>query len=215
MDCTKLLLSFLSTFILLSCEQKEAPPKQQQPGTITPVTSPRDDKERLYNVDKSPMDIVYFPEDFPVLKMSGKVEGTPVARVIYSRPSKDGRAIFGNVVKYGTYWRLGANEGTEIEFFSDVVISGQRVRKGRYIIYCIPYDKKWTIKLNNDLYSWGLRIHSNRDVYTFDIPVSKLNQPIEIFTMKFSETNEGGELIMAWDSVRAQLPFVPQVANRP
>jgi hypothetical protein len=190
---------------LFSCKQKTPPPKTA--ATVVPVITSREEKERLYDLDKSPMDMIYYPEDFPVLKMSGKVTGLPVARVIYSRPSKDGRTIFGNVVKYGTYWRLGANEGTEIEFFTDVIINGRRVKKGRYIIYCIPYEKKWTIRLNDDLYAWGLRIHSNRDVYSFDIPVEKLNQSIEILTMKFMQSATGAELVMGWDSAKASLPF--------
>jgi hypothetical protein len=65
-----------------------------------------------------------------------------------------------------------ANEGTEIEFFKDVSILGKTVKKGRYIIYSVPYKNKWTIKLNNDLYTWGLSIHSAKDVYSFDVPVS-------------------------------------------
>ena len=199
------LLVVLITFI--SCEEEKKPAPSQK-NNVAPVNAGRDEKERIYNVDKSPMDIVYYPEDFPILKMSGKADGNPIARLIYSRPSKDGRIIFGNLVKYGTYWRLGANEGTELEFFTDVSINGKRIKKGRYIIYCIPYDNKWNIRLNSDLYTWGLRIHSNRDVYSFDIPVSKTNVPVEIFTMKFvqSAANEG-ELLMGWDSVKASLPF--------
>lgn len=200
----------LSCFILLiacvfSCKEKTPPPRSQ--GSVSPVIKGSDERIRQYNLDKSPMDIIYLPEDFPVAKMSGSVSGLPVARLIYSRPSKDGRTIFGNVVRYGTYWRLGANEGTEIEFFTDVTINSRRVRKGRYIIYCIPYENKWTIKLNDDLFAWGLRIHSSRDVYSFDIPITRTNSSIEILTMKFQEANEGGELLIGWDSVKASLPF--------
>lgn len=191
--------------VLSSCKEKSAPP--QQTTHVAPAAKGADEKVRLYNLDKSPMDIIYYPEDFPVAKMSGTASGIPIARLIYSRPSKDGRTIFGNVVKYGTYWRMGANEGTEIEFFRDVSVNGRAVRRGRYIIYCIPYENKWTIRLNDDLYAWGLRIHSNRDVYSFDIPVTKNANLLEILTMKFQEAEEGGELLIGWDSVRAALPF--------
>src|SRR5690349_16203540 len=104
MFLSRRLLSLLLIIGLVSCKRNEPAPK---PATsVTPTITPREEKERLYNLDKSPLDIIYYPEDFPVLKMSGKVTGLPVARLIYSRPSKDGRTIFGNVVKYGTYWRL-------------------------------------------------------------------------------------------------------------
>ena len=107
-------LSFLM-LVFFSCTDNNPAPVQQV--NVEPAAAKAQEKRRAANMDKSPVDIAYFPEDFPVLKMSGKESGDPVARVIYSRPSKDGREIFGNVVKYGTYWRLGANEGSEIEFF--------------------------------------------------------------------------------------------------
>lgn len=193
-------------WLFVSCNEKKAP--APQPPTQVAPTANSDERARIYNVDKSPMDIIYYPEDFPVLKMSAKMDGNPVARLIYSRPSKDGRSIFGNVVKYGTYWRMGANEGTEIEFFTNVVVNGRSVKKGRYIIYCIPYENKWTIRLNDDLYTWGLQIHSNRDVNSFDIPVTKTNSSIEILTMKFQTVSEReAELVIGWDNIKASLPF--------
>src|SRR5689334_10851929 len=51
-------------------------------------------------VDISPMDMSYLPADYPILKMSGKTTKMPVARVIYSRPHRQGRKIFGTLLKY-------------------------------------------------------------------------------------------------------------------
>lgn len=199
-----MLLSLL-LFTIISCRDNTRAPLQQV--NIEPASVQTQEKKRASNMDKSPMDIAYYPEDFPVLKMSGKATGEPVARIIYSRPFKDGREIFGNVVKYGTYWRLGANEGTEIEFFRDVSVMGRPVRRGRYIIYTIPYKNKWTIKLNSDLYSWGLSIHSAKDVYSFDIPVATAENNYEVLTIKFESKDKGAQLMMAWDTVKTYLPF--------
>ena len=149
----------------------------------------------------------YYPVDYPKQKMSGEIREPLVARIIYSRPKKDGRVIFGNVVKYGSPWRLGANEATEIEFFKPVNILNKAVEKGRYIIYCIPSREKWTIILNNDLFTWGLKIDSAKDLKKFDVPVSKTNSPLEVLSMEFQKTGEGMDLLMAWDSVRAVLPI--------
>lgn len=192
-------------FTLLSCSDNSHTPVQQV--NVQPAAAKAQEKKRASNMDKSPMDISYYPEDFPVLKMSGKATGDPVARLIYSRPVKDGREIFGNVVKFGTYWRLGANEGSEIEFFRDVSVMGRKVKKGRYIIYSVPYKNKWTIKLNSDLYTWGLSIRSAKDVYSFDIPVNAAENNYEVLTMKFESKDEGAQLMMAWDSVKTYLPF--------
>lgn len=196
----------LSLLIVTFAACSDHRPAPVQPVNVQPTNTAREQK-RASNMDKSPMDIAYFPEDFPVLKMSGKASGEPVARVIYSRPSKDGRPIFGNVVKYGTYWRLGANEGTELEFFRNVTILGRAVKKGRYILYSVPYEKKWTIKLNDDLYTWGLSIHSVKDIYSFDVPVTTSPNVYEVLTMKFEPEENGARLMMAWDSVRTYLPI--------
>ena len=59
----------------------------------------------------------------------------PKVRVTYARPQKKGRKIFGELLKYGERWRLGANETTEITFFNDVTINGTKVRKGKYGIF--------------------------------------------------------------------------------
>ncbi|HMX78835.1 MAG TPA: DUF2911 domain-containing protein, partial [Ferruginibacter sp.] len=68
-------------------------------------------------LDKSPMDVSYYPVNYPLLKVQGKSTEPLVARVIYSRPQKNGRVIFGELIGYGSVWRLGANEATEIEFY--------------------------------------------------------------------------------------------------
>ncbi|MFL9482093.1 DUF2911 domain-containing protein [Chitinophagaceae bacterium LWZ2-11] len=173
--------------------------------------------QKAPELDKSPMDMSYWPNNYPVLKMSGKAKDMPVARVIYSRPLKNNRDVFGGIIKYREMWRLGANEATEIEFFKNVKIGGKPVAKGRYTVYCIPDETKWTIILSNDNYSWGSFIYDIRkDVLRTDIPVEKGNDNIEAFTMFFDENNAGANLLMMWDNVKATLPIaiVPETTSK-
>jgi hypothetical protein len=199
-------LCILLLTILYACSE-EKPSPQNQTVKIPPPVSATPKKGGNPNLDKSPADIIYFPPDFPVLKMSDKVNGDPVARVIYSRPSKDGRSIFGNIVKFGEYWRLGANEGTEIEFFRDVTSMGKKIKKGRYILYCIPHPDKWNLRMNADLYTWGLKIDTTKDVYSFDVPVEPTLKAYEVLSMEFQESDKSARLMIAWDNVKAYLPF--------
>jgi hypothetical protein len=161
--------------------------------------------------DQSPMDMSYYPPDYPVLRMNGTDSTTLLARVIYSRPQKKGRNIFGysekSLRQYGKEWRLGANEATEIEFFKPVMIDGKKIDKGRYIIYCIPYPDKWTIKLNSNLYTWGLHLDSTKDIFKTDIPITQQSPAVEDFTMVFEPAANGTNLLMAWDDVKAILPI--------
>jgi len=60
-------------------------------------------------VDKSPMDMSYYPNSYPVLKIQDKATEPLTARVTYSRPQKNGRTVFGELLPFGQVWRLGAN----------------------------------------------------------------------------------------------------------
>jgi hypothetical protein len=153
------------------------------------------------------MDMSYLPNDYPILKMNHQTAKLPVARVIYSRPQKQGRTIFGALIKYGDLWRLGANEATEIELFQAVTIENKTILPGRYTLYCIPQQNKWTIVFNNNLDSWGLKPDPGKDLYKFDIPVQTKDQSIEYFTMVFEKKDYGADLLMAWDQIEARLPF--------
>lgn len=166
------------------------------------------------SIDRSPMDMSYFPEDYPKQKMITPNLANPVARVIYGRPQKNGRMIFGdstvaqNVIQqYGKEWRLGANEATEIEFFKPVTINGKKIGPGRYIMYCIPYREKWKIIFNENLYSWGLHIDKTKDVADIELTVFKNNRVIEYFTMLFQNSTTGCDLVMAWGDMKVVLPI--------
>lgn len=158
-------------------------------------------------IDISPMDMSYFPVDYTKLKMADSISTPPVMRVIYSRPHLAKRRLFHELLKYDEPWRLGANESTEIDFFQSVTIQGKRVNPGRYIIYCIPHADSWTIVLNSNIDTWGLRQDASKDVQRFIIPVTTENPHQEYFTMVFEKTDGGANLIIAWDNVMARLPI--------
>jgi len=153
------------------------------------------------------MDMSYFPPDYPQLKMSGKALGDPVIRIIYSRPHKNHRKILGDVVQLNVPWRLGANEATEIEFFRDVTIQNKRIAAGRYVLYAIPGAEKWELILNSDLFTWGLHINRQNDLYSFSVPARLTSVPMEVFSMQFGKTATGAELSIAWDTVLVTLPI--------
>jgi Protein of unknown function (DUF2911) len=165
-------------------------------------------QSKLPSLDKSPMDMSYYPSRYPVLKIQDKVTEPPVARIIYSRPQKMGRVIFGELIEYGKIWRLGANEATEIEFYRDVKINDARIKKGRYTMYCIPYEQKWTIIINKDIDTWGsFKYDEKNDLVRVDVPVQKQTEVAEEFSMAFEKTDSGANLVIAWDNIKLDLPI--------
>jgi hypothetical protein len=163
--------------------------------------------QRLPSLDKSPMDMSYYPVNYPVLKFQNKVTEPLVMRIIYSRPQLNGRKVFGELQKYGEVWRLGANEVTEIQFFKDVWINNKKIKKGRYSLYCIPYTDKWTLIVNKETDVWGLKYDPAKDVIRTDVPVEK-NNTTEALTIIFTKSVKGADMLLYWDDVKTVLPIV-------
>jgi len=164
-------------------------------------------QQKPTDLDKSPMDMSYSPPNYPILKMDGKTKSLPLARVIYSRPQKLGREIFGGIVAYDKVWRMGANEATEIEFFKNAKINGKTLSKGRYTMYAICTDSIWTIIFNSDKDVWGLYYNPKKDVLRVNEPVQKGNESVEALTMYFEDMNGGTTLNILWDTTRVALPI--------
>lgn len=204
----KYLLLSIWISLVISCNPKEEkPPVTETPVSKDSIAVRPDDNNSYILPDLSPLDMIYFPIDYPKLKMTKAITSDPYVRIIYSRPRKQGRVIFGELLKYGVPWRLGANEATEIQLFRTAMIQGKKVEPGRYILYCIPEEKNWTIILNSNIDSWGLQQDPSKDITRFTIPVTRNDFTIEYFTMFFEKTDKGASLVMAWDDVTAKLPF--------
>jgi hypothetical protein len=205
MKYTRLLFLVLAFF---ACKNKteQSPSASQQVSFRDSSMINKKASNPYVPVDVSPMDMLYFPADYPIKKMTGGIKELPVMRVIYSRPHRAGRTLFGNLVQWGQPWRLGANEATEIEFFQPVTIQKKRIERGRYILYTIPFEKQWTLVLNSNLFSWGLKLNPQADVARFEVPSSPAPQLIEYFTMTFEKTATGANLLMAWENTEVRLP---------
>ena len=161
--------------------------------------------------DKSPLDVSYFPNNYPLLKIQGKATEPLLARVLYSRPQKNNRVVFGELIEYNKVWRLGANEATEIEFFQNVKLGNAKVKKGRYTLYCIPTSEKWTLIINKETDCWGSFIYdAKKDVARIDVPVEKQDSITESFSIFFDKINGGFSLNIGWDNFKISQPVYLQ-----
>lgn len=211
MKLSSYLLVMTLMFFSLACKENkpvETPEDLPAEPDTTTTTIPEANSTPYATVDISPMDMVYFPNDYPKLKMSKETNIAPLARIIYSRPHLQGRRLFPDILKFGESWRLGANEATELQLFKDATIQNRKIPAGRYILYCIPQEKFWTVVFNSNIDSWGLHADSTRDIARFEAPVKKLSQRLEYFSLSFVKTDNGAEILMAWDDTEARLPIV-------
>lgn len=145
---------------------------------------------------------------------SAKGGGLSVA-VTYSRPSVRERLLFGEkeegaLQPYGFYWRLGANEPTDIEVDNDFVFGGTKIPAGKYVIYAIPRKGEMELRLSSDLRMWG---YSEPD-YSKDLAVAivriQTSTHTEQFTIEANPSDNGVMLDFSWGTTSWQLLIVGQ-----
>ncbi len=163
-------------------------------------------------LDKSPADIAYFPSR-AAFRFFTKTEeerqaDEPLIKVVYSRPQKKGRDIFGELEPFGKVWRAGANENTEIQFFKDAKIGETSVPAGTYSLFIVPEEDKWTLILNRDLDAWGAYSYDEaKDLLRYNAMVQKASKVIEEFSIAFDADEEGALMIMGWDKTYVEIPI--------
>ena len=150
----------------------------------------------------------YSPED-TILYQKGdwKME------VFYNRPYKKDRKIFGGLVPYNEVWRTGANEATTFETNKDILVDGSLLKAGKYTLWTIPMQDSWKVIFNSQMYQWGITAEKKPsripeyDALVVEVPVRKLKNPLEQFTIGFNEAFDMVNLNLAWDQTLIRVPL--------
>jgi len=170
--------------------------------------------QKFAKMDKSVMDAAFFPAKAPVRVFEKnndkRMALEPKIRVIYSRPLKKGRTIFGKLLKYNEPWRIGANESTEILFLTDVKFGDTDIKAGRYSLIAIPTADNWTIKLNTENDGWGdYSYDSSKDIASVTVPVQTSKKEIEALSIAlYEKTTNVIHMKIGWDSTYTETPIV-------
>lgn len=149
------------------------------------------------------------PQPSPNSTLS-QVVGLSEVTVAYSRPSANGRTIFGDLVPYDKKWRTGANENTIITFSDDVEIDEQALSAGSYAIYTIPKKGSWDVFFYEETQNWGLPKIWNEDAVAamINVPVKELNHYVETFTISFDHIHmDKAHLKMSWAKSLVEVPI--------
>jgi len=155
--------------------------------------------QKFPDLDKSPMDIASYPNDYKI--------PSKIVKVTYSRPQLKGRSL-SELTPFGKVWRTGANEATEITFYKDLTFGQTKIQAGTYTLYTIPDKNKYTIIINKDLNVWGAYSYKpENDVARLTVPVTEVKESLEAFSMVFTKSDNGIVLNLGWDKVRVAVPF--------
>ena len=165
---------------------------------LTMLTAQSSQSQTFPKMDVSPMDLAMARPDRNT---------PPIARVIYSRPQKKGREIFGELVPYGKVWRTGANEATELTIYEPLKINGTILQPGTYTLYTIPEENNWTVIINKNTNVWGTVYNKENDVVRLKTPTRNAAAPCESLSMVFRPENNGTTLMIGWDKTYVEVPF--------
>jgi hypothetical protein len=167
--------------------------------------------------------VITIPRPSPAANISQTI-GISTVTVNYSRPSVQGREIWGALVPYGwnkqnfgagneAPWRAGANENTVISFSHPVKLEGHEVPAGSYgLFFVINKDNTGELVLSKDYKSWGSFWYNPAD----DVFRSK----IELRTIPHTEwltydfiniTRNSGEMVLNWE--KKQFPVKIEYAT--
>lgn len=127
--------------------------------------------------------------------------------VVYSRPAKRGRDIWGGLVPYGEIWRTGANAATHFTTDRDLSIGGVEVPAGTYTLWTLFTPESQELIINSQTRQWGTQYDESQDFARIPLTESALDELTERFTISIADTEDGGALNLDWDMTRYSVSF--------
>ncbi|MFM7664502.1 MAG: DUF2911 domain-containing protein [Bacteroidota bacterium] len=156
------------------------------------------------------------PKASPSCRLEQRVGLTDIT-VTYSRPSVNGRVIFGDLVPYNEYWRLGANESTKLTCTDMLIFGKDTLKAGTYAVYAKPSAAEWQVAFYTEYGNWGLpeKWDESKVALTLKSAVINRQESVENLTIDINNIdNNGGDIVMAWDKVKIQIPFTVLVKEK-
>ena len=161
------------------------------------------------------------PRGSQMAKVSQRVGITDIS-IKYSRPSVNGREIWGQLVPYGmnnlgfgtakeSPWRAGANENTIIKFTDDVMVEGQPLKAGKYGLHMIIHpDNRATVIFSTNYEAWGSYFYTpEEDALRVDVAMQDVPHT-EQLTYVFNEVQaKSAVAALQWE--KKQVPFKIEV----
>lgn len=157
---------------------------------------------------------------------SATYQGGNWIEIVYGRPLKRGRDLWGSGADYGKklndgapVWRAGANVSTRLKSEVALVIGGKTVPAGEYSLFVDLKSNNWTFIVSR----WAANptFPGTKDAlfgaYDYTPDKDVVRTPMKIETLPFSEeqltwsfadmSGTGGRFVLMWDKVMASVGF--------
>lgn len=131
-------------------------------------------------------------------------------RLDYGQPNLRGRALLtDSLVPYDKAWRTGANGASMLTTDVDLVIGGQSVPKGTWVVQSMPSHTGWKLLIQKDVSQSSMQAamtyNPANDIARVDLRQTKVTTPLETLTMWLIPSRASGrphgELVIAWGNI--------------
>jgi hypothetical protein len=153
-------------------------------------------------------------------------QGGKWVEILYGRPLKRGRDLWGSGADYGKklndgapVWRAGANVSTRLKTEAALTIGGKAIAPGEYTMFIDLKPNAWTFIVSRwaanptfpstkDALFGAYDYTPDKDVVRTPMKLETLSYSVEQLTWGFADVTEtGGRLVMSWDKMTASVPF--------
>ena len=145
----------------------------------------------------------------PFQQIHQKIAKTEIG-LEYCRPAIRGRTIFGDLVPYNELWRTGANKNTKFTFSKDVVLDGQTIQAGSYVLFTKPNIDAWDVYIYDEVDKYGIPDDwaTNKIVAQTKVVPRATHRLFNSLTISLSDlTNDGFDIILAWGNTEITIPI--------
>lgn len=153
-------------------------------------------------------------------------QGGKWIEILYGRPLKRGRELWGSGASYGKMlndgapvWRAGANVSTRLKTEVPLVIAGATIAPGEYTMFVDLKPNAWTLIVSRwaaspqfpgtkDALFGAFEYTPGKDIVRTPMKLETLTSSVEQLTWNFGDMTEaGGRLVLTWDRMMASVPF--------
>ena len=129
--------------------------------------------------------------------------GSAQITIDYSRPSRRGRVIWGDIVPWDTVWRLGADMATHIATSADLQLGETLLPAGRYTLWMVPSLHAPQLVVSSAVNVFGTAYNPAKDLAR--LPMSRVAPVAE--TERLTIAVEHGALVVRWDDTAWTVPI--------
>jgi hypothetical protein len=153
-------------------------------------------------------------------------QGGKWIEILYGRPLKRGRDLWGSGADYGKklndgapVWRAGANVSTRLKSEVPLTIGGKAVPAGEHSLFVDLKPNAWTFIVSRwaanptfpstkDALFGAYDYTPDKDVVRMPMKLETLPYSVEQLTWSFADVTEtSGRLVLTWDRMMASVPF--------